>query len=75
VIVNNLHIIGVALFPTEADPPLIVDTDAVLTASIAAKPFQSIPGKAKITQAGCRIELLQSPKSLLGKASERFRKA
>jgi len=47
-IVNNLHLVSVALFPAEADPPLVVDTDAVLTASIAVKSFQSVPWQGEI---------------------------
>jgi hypothetical protein len=42
-IVDNLHVVSVALFPAEAYPPLVVDTDAVLTASIAVKFFELVP--------------------------------
>jgi len=51
-IVSNLYVVGVALFPAEADPPLVVDADAVLTDSIAVKFLRSVPRERKITQAG-----------------------
>jgi hypothetical protein len=51
-IVDNLHLVSVAVFPEEAYPPLVVDTDAVLTASIAVKSLQSVPWESKIAQAG-----------------------
>jgi len=54
-IVSNLYVVGVALFPAEADPPLVVDADAVLTDSIAVKFLRSVPRERKITQAGTRL--------------------
>jgi hypothetical protein len=54
-VVDNLHVVGVTLFPAEADPPLVVDTDAVLTATIAVKLFQFVPRESEIAQTGRRI--------------------
>jgi hypothetical protein len=45
VIVGDFHIEGITVFPAEANPPLIVDPDAVLTLSIPGKPFEAIPGR------------------------------
>ena len=73
-VVDNLYLVSVAVFPAEADPPSVVDTDAVLNAAIAVKSFQSVPREGKVAQARGRIKLLQPPESLLGKAPERFRR-
>ena len=73
-VVDNLHVVSIALLPVEADPPLVVDTDAVLTASIAVKSFQSVPREGKVAQVSRRIQLLQPPESLLSNAPESFRR-
>jgi len=58
----------------EADPPLIVDADAVLTASIAVKLLQPVPREGQVTEAGGRIKLLQPPQGLFSKTSECLRR-
>jgi len=35
VVINDLHIVGIAFFPSEADTPLIVDPNTVLPEAIA----------------------------------------
>ena len=35
VIVDDLDIVGVACFPAEDDPPLVVDSDAVLSGQVS----------------------------------------
>jgi hypothetical protein len=63
-IVGDFHIQGIAVSPAEADPPLIVDPDAVLTLPIPGQLFKAIPGRN--SQIGQSIggvkheELLQS---------------
>ena len=42
-IVDNLNFVGAALSPHEADAPLLVDPDAVLTRSVTSKVLQTIP--------------------------------
>ena len=42
-IVGDFHIQGVAVFPVKANPPLIVDPDAVLALPIPGQLFQPIP--------------------------------
>jgi hypothetical protein len=32
VVVNDLDLMGVTIFPIEAEPPLVIDADTVLTA-------------------------------------------
>jgi hypothetical protein len=41
-VINNFDIIGVAVPPVEAYPPLIVDPDAPLAFSLADKLFQPV---------------------------------
>ena len=41
-IVNDLHLLWSSIGPHEADPPLVVDPDAVLTGSIALERFKSV---------------------------------
>src|SRR4051812_6970018 len=67
VIVHNLDIPRGSLAPFEADPPLIVDPDAVLTAPVAVQSFKTIarrdpqiaklPGRIDGEQLGSRAGL------------------
>ena len=43
-IVRNLDIKGVSVFPMKADSPLIIDADAVLSGSVALQSFQTVSG-------------------------------
>ena len=43
-VVHDFNVNGIAIYPYEADPPLIIDPDAVLTAAGALQCFQSIGG-------------------------------
>jgi len=57
-IVRDLDIVGVALGPSEADTPLIVDPNAHLPCAIAFQSFESIPGwVAQVLNRDCGIEL------------------
>ena len=44
-IVRNLDIIGVALRPSKADTPLIVDPNAHLPCAVTFQSFESITGR------------------------------
>jgi hypothetical protein len=44
-IIGDLDVIGSAVPPREADTPLVVDPDRVLTFSAAAQGFELIPGR------------------------------
>jgi hypothetical protein len=46
-VVRHFDLVGVATIPPEADSPLIVDPDAVLTLSTACQFLQTIPGRAR----------------------------
>jgi hypothetical protein len=41
-IINDFHVMRIAVYPAEADSPLIVDPNAILTGAIAREFFQSI---------------------------------
>jgi hypothetical protein len=57
VIVRDLDVVGVSFAPDEADAPLIVDPDAVLTRPISPKSFQTIARRHfKILERGRRIQ-------------------
>jgi len=42
VIVDDLDVVGVPVLPAEADPPLIVDANAVLTGAVTLELLQSV---------------------------------
>jgi hypothetical protein len=57
VVVHDLDVQGVSLLPTKADPPLLVHSDAVLTATLSREALQSIPGgRAQILQRLCGVD-------------------
>lgn len=61
-VVNDLNIVGIAIPPAEADPPLIVHTDTVLTHSASAESFQPIPRRhAKVVKHSGRIQHPELP--------------
>jgi hypothetical protein len=46
-VIGDLHIKGIAFLPLEADPPLIIDPDAVLSFPIPFKCFQAVTGRLR----------------------------
>jgi hypothetical protein len=44
VVINYLHLLRRAVTPNKADPPLIINPDAVLTLSLAAQSLESVSG-------------------------------
>jgi hypothetical protein len=60
-----------AFWPFKANPPLLVDTDAVLPLAIADKRFKVVAGKrGKILQGCCRLENAKAPFRLMAKGVE-----
>jgi hypothetical protein len=50
-IVDDLDVVGVTVFPPETDPPLFIDPDVVLSLSVPGKLFESVSwGNAHIIQ-------------------------
>jgi hypothetical protein len=53
---------GMAGFPSEADAPLVVDSNAVLALAFALQCFEPIPRwDPKVGQVGCGVDLKQFP--------------
>jgi hypothetical protein len=63
VVVGDFRFKGITVFPSETDPPLIVDPDAVLTLPISGELLEAIPGwNSQVAQRIGRVkyeELLQ----------------
>ena len=59
-VIGDLDIVGIAKFPAEADPPLVVDPDAPLAGTIAGKLFEPVAGgHAQEVESRGAVELLQ----------------
>ena len=43
VVINDFNVVRAAVCPTETEPVLVVDADAVFTGSITAQCFQAVP--------------------------------
>jgi hypothetical protein len=68
-IINDLHIVGTAILPPEANPPLRVDADAELPLSITMQRLESIARQH--SQRGQTIRRIEDPESLLRLTGER----
>lgn len=74
-IVHNLHVMRLAIAPGEADPPLIVDPNAVLSHPEGLERFETVarrdpkifepPGRVKVKQLAAR-HTLDGPEARLG---------
>ena len=61
-VIDDFHIVRIAVLPTETDTPLIVDPDAVLAVPIAGEVLQPITGQPRqVTQGGGAVELIELP--------------
>lgn len=61
-IVDDFDIESVALAPSEANPPLVIDADAVLTSAVARELLKSIPwGNSQIRNCTRGIEDREFP--------------
>ena len=61
-VVDDLHVVRVAVAPDEADPEPVVDADAMLAAPIAAQGFKPVPWKDRqIPQFVGRVQLAELP--------------
>src|SRR3990172_415140 len=69
VVIHDLHVVGVAFLPAEADPPLVVDPNAVLPGSVPFQRLQLIAGRGgKVPQRSraMQIEELASGRAFDG---------
>ena len=61
-VIDDLHLIGVAAPPNEADPPLVIDPDAVLAGASGFERFEPVAGRlSQIIEIGCLVDLDQTP--------------
>jgi hypothetical protein len=64
-IVNDLHVVRAVFAPFEADSPLPVDPNAVLSFAVSAQGLQAIVWKAgQVFKAGCAVQCLKAAFSL-----------
>lgn len=61
-IVRDLNLVGIASLPSETNPILIVDPNAVLSAPFSAQSFQVIPSwNSKFADVSDSIDLIELP--------------
>jgi hypothetical protein len=60
-IVHDFHLLRVGTAPDEANPPLVVDANAVLAVTAALEGFQPVAGRVKSrnVRARCRYSSLR----------------
>jgi hypothetical protein len=57
VVVDDLHVLGARVGPSEADSPLLVDPNAVRAGAVALELLESVPGwYTQIVEGLCGIE-------------------
>src|SRR5262245_58739344 len=62
VVVDDLDVMGVALSPNEADPPLVVDPDAVLARPVRRQRLQPVAGRHReVGQPPRLVEVAELP--------------
>src|SRR3990172_12888877 len=62
VVVADLHVVSIVLSPTEADPPLVVDSNAVLSGAIPRQPLEPVARRcAEVLETLCAIDQEQLP--------------
>jgi hypothetical protein len=75
VIVNNLHVnrAGIAILPTEAESPLVIDANAQLPFPIALERFKTVTRQGrKVSQSHSGFEAIQSHAGSVVNSRERF---
>jgi len=61
-IIHNLYFKRIAPSPAKTDPPLIVDTDAVLSLPFSLEGLQAVSGRgSKVAQLHGAVQLAQFP--------------
>ena len=59
-IVDDFHVVGISVSPSEADAPLVVDTDAELPGAIALQRFQPVGRRgAQVRELDCGVQHIQ----------------
>jgi hypothetical protein len=61
-IIDNFYVVGVPFAPDEAEPPLLIDPDAVLSLSVAMQKFQAISRRrGQVSQLRGAVQLPKLP--------------
>jgi hypothetical protein len=61
-IIDYLYVAGFSRSPDKADPPLVIDANAVLAGTVAGEWFQAIPRRgSQVTQIIRIVEIEQLP--------------
>ncbi len=61
-IVGDFHLVGIAITPLEADPPLIIDSNTVLSLPVSPECFQPVSWRgSEISKFRSRVQLPQFP--------------
>lgn len=62
VVIDDLHIERIAIAPNETDPPLIVDTDAVLPRAVSSQGLQTVARRRpQVVEGACVMQLDKLP--------------
>ena len=70
-VIDDLDLVRPPVAPDEADPPLVVDSNAVLSRPVAAQHFQMVTGRrTKVGQGASCIQIVQPAKCGLGDVAE-----
>jgi hypothetical protein len=65
-VIDDLYVVRISLNPPEAQPPLVVQPDTVLSLAVTLESLQSISGRhPQVNQPGRGIQELHSIESLL----------
>src|SRR6266571_1596741 len=64
VVVHNFNVVGAAFVPAEANPPLIIDADAVLPGTVPLEGFQAVARRQpQVAQLPRAMQLRELPQS------------
>src|ERR1043166_5535786 len=62
VVIDDFGFVGIAFFPREANPPLIVDADRILAPAVTLEGFEPVGRRgAQVLEATCIVEQTQFP--------------
>jgi hypothetical protein len=62
VVVDDLDVVRISVGPAEADPPPVVDPDAVLSPPVARQDFETVSrGRLEVAETARPVEIIQLP--------------
>jgi hypothetical protein len=62
VIIDDLNVVGIPFDPTEAQPPLVIDSDAMLSPPVTRQCLEAIPRRGlEIAQGARPVKVVQLP--------------